>query len=152
MVDTPLDSPAPGTFEAIYQALDASSQPQIGPALPRLLVIPIRGDAGSVTGGLWGYTSFQWLNVQMLFVPEPLRRHGVGSTLMASAELEARRRGCRGIYVDAFSFQAPGFYQKIGFTVFGVLADFPPGHDRLYFHKRFDARSASARPQAAHLS
>jgi hypothetical protein len=36
--------------------------------------------------------------------------------------------------------------------VFGVLADFPPGHDRLYFHKRFDARSASARPQAAHLS
>ena len=49
LVDTPLDSPAPGTFEAIYQALDASSQPQIGPVLPRLLVIPIRDDDGSVT-------------------------------------------------------------------------------------------------------
>jgi GNAT superfamily N-acetyltransferase len=151
LLDNPSDSPAPGTFEAIFQALDASSQSQIGAAQPRLLVIPVRDDDGSVTGGLWGYTSFQWLHVQMLFVPPPLRGRGVGSTLMASAELEARRRGCRGIYVDAFSFQASDFYQKIGFTVFGVLADFPPGYDRLYFQKRFDARSAPPPPQEALL-
>ncbi len=151
MVDNPSDSPAPGTFEAIYQALDASSQSKIGPAQPRLLVIPVRDDDGSVTGGLWGYTSFQWLHVQMLFVPQPLRRHGVGSTVMSSAELEARRRGCRRTYVDAFSFQASGFYRKLGFTVFGVLADFPPGYDRLYFQKSFDAHFASSSLQAVFL-
>lgn len=132
------DNPEAGTFEAIYTALEASSLALIGPAQPRLLVIPIRDDNGSVAGGLWGYTSFGWLHVQMLFVPQALRGMGVGAALMASAEAEARDRGCRGAYVDTFSFQAAPFYQRIGFTLFGRLDDCPPGHDRLYFRKRFE--------------
>ena len=134
----PSDAPPPGTFEAIYGALEASSLALIGPARPRLLVIPIRDDNGSVAGGLWSYTLFEWLHVQMLFVPEPLRHLGVGAALMASAEAEARDRGCRGVYVDTFSFQAAPFYQRIGFTQYGKLDDCPPGHDRMYFCKRFD--------------
>jgi GNAT superfamily N-acetyltransferase len=136
---TPSDTPAPGTFEAIFAALEASSLGVIGPAQPRLLVIPIHDDNGTVAGGFWGYTLFEWLHVQMLFVPEPLRGLGVGTALMASAEAEARARGCRGSCVDTFSFQAAPFYQKLGFTLFGKLDDCPPGHDRLYFRKRFDS-------------
>ncbi len=116
----------------------------LGPAQPRLLVIPIHDDDGSVAGGFWGYTLFQWLHVQMLLVPEALRRQGVGSVLMTSAETEARRRGCLGALVDAYGFQAAPFYQKIGYTVFGVLDNYPPGHNRLYFCKRFDALPAMA--------
>lgn len=138
------NSPGPGTFEAIFNALDASSRPVIGPAQERLLVIPIRDDDGSVAGGLWGRTVFEWLHVQMLFVPEPLRGLGVGAALMTAAEAEARERGCRGAYVDAFSFQAPSFYQKLGYTLFGVLQDFPPGYNRLFFRKRFDVAAATA--------
>jgi GNAT superfamily N-acetyltransferase len=154
----PSDAPPPGTFEAIYAALEASSLAVIGPAKPRLLVIPIRDDGGSVAGGLWGYTLFEWLHVQMLFVPQPLRRLGVGAALMRAAEAEARQRGCRGAYVDTFSFQAAPFYRSIGFTPFGKLDDCPPGHDRLYFCKRFDAapvlagtagRAAAAPPGGA---
>jgi GNAT superfamily N-acetyltransferase len=125
------DSPAPGTFEAIFAALDASSRDLIGPAQPRLLMIPIRDDAGVVVGRFWGRTLFQWLHVEMLFVPEPLRGLGVGSALMASAEAHARARGCRGAHVETFSFQAAPFYRKLGFSVFGVLEDSPPGHSRL---------------------
>jgi len=73
-----------------------------------------------------------------LFVPEKLRGLGVGSALMASAEAAARERGCRGAHVDTFSFQAAPFYRKLGFTLFGVLDDFPPGYSRLFFRKRFD--------------
>jgi len=133
----PTETPAPGTFEAIYAALDACSRPVIGPAQPRLLVIPIHDDTGTVAGGLWGYTLFGWLHVQMLFVPECLRNRGVGAALMAAAETEARARGCRGAHVDTFSFQAVRFYQKLGFSQFGVLNDCPPGHARLFFCKRF---------------
>lgn len=138
------DAPPAGTFEAIYAALEASSLGVIGPARPRLLVIPIRDDNGSVAGGFWGYTLFEWLHVQMLFVPEPLRGLGIGAALMASAEAEARARGCRGAHVDTFSFQAAPFYRKIGFSLFGKLDDCPPGHDRLYFRKRLDAAPAMA--------
>jgi GNAT superfamily N-acetyltransferase len=137
-VVAPSDAPAPGTFEAIFTALEASSLAVIGPAQPRLLVIPIHNDNGAVAGGLWGYTLFAWLHIQMLFVPEPLRGMGVGAALMASAETEARARGCRGACVDTFSFQAAPFYRRLGFTLFGKLDDCPPGHDRLYFCKRFD--------------
>ena len=151
------DNPETGTFEAIYTALEASSLAMIGPAQPRLLVIPIRDDNGPVAGGLWGYTSFGWLHVQMLFVPPPLRGLGVGTALMASAEAEARGRGCRGAHVDTFSFQAAPFYERLGFTLFGKLDDCPPGHARLYFRKRFDiasgrlARATASRPVPALL-
>jgi GNAT superfamily N-acetyltransferase len=146
----PADAPPPGMFEAIYAALEASSLAVIGPARPRLLVIPIHDDGGSVVGGLWGYTLFEWLHVQMLFVPTPLRRLGVGAALMASAEAEALQRGCRGAYVDTFSFQAAPFYQRIGFTLFGRLDDCPPGHDRLYFQKRFDTTLGPAETVGGH--
>ena len=137
---TAQDAPPPGMFEAMYAALDACSRPLIGPAQPRLLVIPLHDDAGSVAGGLWGYTLFSWLHVQMLFVPEPLRGLGVGSALMAAAETEAQARGCRGAHVDTFSFQAAPFYRKLGFSLFGRLADCPPGHERLFFQKRLESR------------
>jgi hypothetical protein len=34
-------------------------------------------------------------------------------------------RGHSGVWVDTFEFQAPGFYQKLGYEVFGVLPDHP---------------------------
>jgi GNAT superfamily N-acetyltransferase len=141
---SPSDCPAPDIFQAIYKALDQSSQALIGAAQPRLLVIPIHDDDGVVAGGFWGCTSFEWLNIQMLFVPEKLRGLGIGSALVTKAEAEARARGCRGAHVDAFSFQAAPFYQKLGYTLFGVLHDCPPEHSRMFFHKRFEAASETA--------
>ena len=132
----PSDDPGDGVFEAIFRALDDDSRPLIGRADARLLVIPLRDDHGSVIGGFWGFTVFAWLHVQMLLVPEVLRGRGVGSALMASAEAEARARGCRGAHVETFSFQAGEFYRKIGYVLFGVLKDYPRGYDQLYFAKR----------------
>ena len=143
---TPFDQPAPGVFESIYQALDASSQERIGPSRPRLLVIPIRDDDGAVAGGFWGCTNFQWLRVQMLFIPEALRGRRVGTGLMATAEREAQARGCRGAIVDTLSFKAGPFYRKIGYELFGVLEDCPPGYNQLYLSKRFDRAGALGTP------
>jgi GNAT superfamily N-acetyltransferase len=136
MVFEPSDTAERSTFEAIFQALDGASCALIGSVTPRLLVIPIRNGASDVIGGLWGISALQWLHLEMLFVPEAMRGQGVGSALLASAETEARNRGCIGIYVDTFSFQAAPFYEKLGFSSFGVLDDCPPGHQRLFLHKR----------------
>jgi len=139
----PTDSPAAGTFQSIFAALDSSSHDVIGPARPRLLVIPLHDDRGNVTGGFWGATMFEWLHIGMLFVPEAMRGQGVGSALVITAEAEARRRGCRGAHVDTFSFQAAPFYKRLGFSLFGVLEDYPPGHSQLHFRKRFEAPSGT---------
>ena len=54
---------------------------------------------------------------------------------MGDAEARALERGCHSAWVDTFSFQAPGFYPKLGYTVFGEL-DYPPGHKRIFLQKR----------------
>lgn len=138
----PSDIAERSTFDAIFQALDTASREVIGRAQPRLLVIPIRQEKGPVIGGLWAVSLFRWLHLEMLFVPEGMRGKGIGSALLASAETEARHRSCLGMFVDAFSFQAVPFYEKMGFSSFGVLEDCPPGHRRLFFQKRLAPAAA----------
>lgn len=130
------DTAEPGAFHAMLTALEAASQEIIGAAEPRLLVIPIHGESKNVIGGLWGFSLFRWMRLDMLFVPPSMRNAGVGSALVALAEAEARNRGCLGMQVDTLSFQAVGFYEKSGFSRFGMLEDCPPGHQRLFFQKR----------------
>jgi GNAT superfamily N-acetyltransferase len=131
------DRAAPGTFEAIFRALEADSLAAIGPMQTRPLVVPLHDPAGQVSGGLWGCTAFRWLHIQLLFVPPPLRRTGTGAALVRAAEHEAQARACLGAHVDRFSFQANGFYERLGYTCFGVLPGFPPGYNQHYLFKRF---------------
>lgn len=92
-----------------------------------------------VTGGLWGRTSWKWLTIELLFVPEVYRGQGLGSAVMRLAEEEAIRRGCIRAWLDSHSFQTPGFYEKLGFERFGLIDDYPPGHSRIFFQKRWFA-------------
>lgn len=91
--------------------------------------------AGSTIGGLWGRSVYDWLYVELLAVPEDLRGQGVGSTLMRQAETIAIERGCVGVWLDTYGFQARGFYEKLGYEVFGVLDDHPRGSQRFFLRK-----------------
>ena len=79
--------------------------------------------------------AFEWLFVNWLWVADSYRKHGVGSQLMGGAEAAARAQGCRAAYLDTFTFQAPKFYERLGYREFGRLNDFPPGHARIWFSK-----------------
>ena len=59
--------------------------------------------------------------------------------VMHLAEQEAIRRNCIGALVDTYSYQAQGFYEKLGYCRFGEVADCPPGHSRIFLEKRFQA-------------
>lgn len=99
-------------------------------------------ESGEVVGGLTGYALYGWLFVQFLAVPEALRGQGYGRKLMAEAEAWARANGLLGMWLDTFSFQAPEFYEKLGFTVFGTIDDHPPGSRRHFLSKPFEAPTA----------
>ena len=101
-----------------------------------------REDGGAPVGGLVGHVAFGWLFVRLYFLPEDLRGQGLGKELLRRAEDEARARGCIGVHLDTFSFQARGFYEKQGYAVFGALQDCPPGHTRFFLSKRLDAPAA----------
>ena len=87
-------------------------------------------------GGLTAHWYYNWMFVEYLYLPDELRGSGVGTQLIAEAEQLARRRGLDGIWLDTYDFQARGFYEKLGFTVFGELPDYPVGHKRFFLQKR----------------
>lgn len=91
---------------------------------------------GSVVGGLLGHTNWNWLFIRQLWVADAFRGTGTGSRLMQAAETEAVVRGCAHAHCDTFQFQALPFYQKLGYTVFGQLEDYPPGFTRFFLQKR----------------
>ena len=88
-----------------------------------------------IVGGVLGELFWNWLHVELLWVPEELRGRGFGDRLLATIEDEARQRGAKNAFLDTFSFQAPDFYQQRGYRVFGELDDFPAGHSRYFFTK-----------------
>ena len=95
----------------------------------------LRAGDGELLGGLIGFLWGGWLQVQNLWVAEPMRRRGHAGRLMEAAELYARRLGCVGATLETHSFQARPFYEARGYVVFGVLEDYPPGHVKYFLRK-----------------
>ncbi len=95
----------------------------------------VRDETGTIAGGilcdLWG----SWMHITYLWVADGLRDQGYGTQLMLAAENEAREKGCRGIFLETHSFQAPDFYTRFGFQVVGELKDYPPGHSQFLMSK-----------------
>ena len=137
MIDR-ISTPGDAELEAILAPLAAHNDAAAGPTERHKVALVLRGDAGTAIGGLWAEASYRWLFVKYLALPPEARGKGQGRALMLAAEDEARRLGCVGIWLDTFSFQARGFYEKLGFAHFGTIDDFPPGHARFFLSKRID--------------
>jgi len=101
----------------------------------RSLCVFARDDAAVIIGGLTGRTYWRYLDIAFLWVDEKYRGRGLATQLMSAAESEARNRGCRQVFLDTLSFQALGFYQKLGYTEFGRLSGFSGKHDRYWLRK-----------------
>jgi GNAT superfamily N-acetyltransferase len=73
--------------------------------------------------------------VAKLWVAAEARGAGHGSALLAAAEAEAWARGCLGVHLDTFEYQALPFYQRHGYELFGTLDGYPPGYRQFYVRK-----------------
>ena len=137
----------PGPYEraAIAAPLFAFNTSRIGrPQEDELLVLTVTEvETGNIIGGLWGSTIHEHMHVDLLVVPEALRHRGLGRRLMTLAEQEAKVRGCRGAWLTTHSFQARGFYERLGYTVFGIIDEYPPGHSFVFLRKLFDTSDRS---------
>ena len=105
---------------------DATRQP---------LAVLARDPTGAVVGGAIGFTRWDWLHVDHVWVHTDCRGTGIGRDLMRAAESEAIDRGCTHAILDTFSFQARPFYESLGYRVFATLDDFPTGHAAHFLSK-----------------
>jgi GNAT superfamily N-acetyltransferase len=99
-------------------------------------VISARDAKGRLLGGAILQSYWKETYVELLWLSKRARRSGLGSKLIAEAERRARRRGSVLLHLNTYSFQAPGFYEKQGFTRFGGMAGSPSGHSRHFYSKK----------------
>ncbi len=109
---------------------------QAGEDNGQTLCFVLQGSEQEAVGGVIAHLHWEWLQVDLMWIKEDLRGQGYGARLLALAEDEARKLGAKNAYLDTFSFQAPDFYKKYGYQVFGELQEFPPGHQRYYLTKQ----------------
>ncbi|MBS0639228.1 MAG: GNAT family N-acetyltransferase [Proteobacteria bacterium] len=88
---------------------------------------------GALAGGLSGVMSWGWLFIDAVWVRADQRGQGAGRQLMAAAEQHARAQGCHDAWLD--TFQARGFYETLGYHVFGTLENYPDGQTRYFMRK-----------------
>ena len=100
------------------------------------LAIVLRDEQGAVVAGVSGGTWAGYLEIAALWVIQARRGQGLGRQLLLAAEAEALRRGCTHALLDTHDFQAPAFYQKLGYTLIGTFDGLAGGHTRYFMQKR----------------
>ncbi|MFA9378773.1 MAG: GNAT family N-acetyltransferase [Lachnotalea sp.] len=102
---------------------------------PKDLGIYLEDETGIKIAGLIGNTHGNWLKVEYLWVSKVLRGQHIGSKILKKAEEIAKERGCKYVFLDTFSFQAPEFYKKYGYQEVFTLEEYPVSGKRHYFTK-----------------
>jgi GNAT superfamily N-acetyltransferase len=131
------DAPDPTDTAIVQEGLRAYNTSRAGRDDSRPLAVFVTDpETGKVLGGLYGGSYLGQLRVDRFFLPEGLRRGGLGSRLLAMAEEEGRRRGCTRIALNTLEIQARGFYEKQGYDTAATLDCEPPGVTRYLMTKR----------------
>lgn len=116
--------------------LNAYNRSQVFQTGPSHLLLSAKDDAGELVAGLFGRVSYSWLFIELFWVAETERGRGLGSQMLRRAEQYALEQGCHSAWLDTFSFQARGFYEKRGYVVFGELPNYPGEHSRYFLSKK----------------
>jgi ribosomal protein S18 acetylase RimI-like enzyme len=109
---------------------------------PTLVSLSMRARNGELCGGTFGWAFCEWFHIEVLWVSERRRGQGVGRQLIERLEQEAMRCRCSFLAVQTATFQAPGFYRKLGFEVFATLGPVASSYEWQFMRKTI-ARSSS---------
>ena len=120
---------------AVRSGIRESDPPNVGTRDWMPLCLSLRDAEGAIVGGVHGATMWAWLMIDGLWVAPRLRGGGHGSRLLSVAEATAVARGCRGVWLGTFDFQAQPFYERHGYRVFAELPGFPAGHAHYHLWK-----------------
>jgi GNAT superfamily N-acetyltransferase len=130
------DEPAPDDVAFLEDRINEFNFERTGTWDAALLAAFVRDPADRIVAGIYGWTWGGCCDVRYLWVDPAHRGRGHGGRLLAAAEDEARRRGCRQVVLETHSFQAPEFYARLGYETIAAYPDYPAGHDKRFLLKR----------------
>lgn len=121
--------------EALFQ-FNVSTAPPNQKFLSKDIHLALEDEKHQISGGLLGKLYRNCLYVEILWIHEEQRGCGYGAKLLQKAESIAREEGCTFVHLDTFNFQAPDFYEKQGYEIYGVLDLYSDGIKRFYLKKK----------------
>ncbi|PCH79906.1 MAG: GNAT family N-acetyltransferase [Hyphomicrobiales bacterium] len=133
-------SPAADDLEIMnngLRAFEISSMPDLPQESEDIHVAAFaRLDDGTIVGGIKASVYWDGLEIDVLWVANDQRGNRIASKLVEQIETFARSKGS----VIAFlkTFDARGFYEKVGYKVFGILEDRPIGTILYHMKKRLN--------------
>ena len=106
------------------------------PRKSELFSISLKDKNNKVFGGI--IVTFLWngMEINSLWIDDSVRKQGWGRKLLQAVEKEAVKRKCTIAYTNTFPWQAPKFYEKLGYKLYGKLDDFPKGFSLSYYSKK----------------
>lgn len=116
----------PAEVDLVDAGLGAFNASEPALAEVRALAVLARDRDGQVLGGAVGRTWGECGELQQLWVHPDHRRRAIGARLLRQFEQVAEERGTRLIYLNTFTFQAPAFYARQGYTVGLELRGYTP--------------------------
>lgn len=124
-------------FSVLVDNLRKFNFKRMGEEHSQPLMVSIRNDNDEIVGGIAGRTIYHQLLIEVLWVHNDKRGQGLGIQLMEISEREAQKRGCIAAQVDTLSFQAPKFYEKMGFKIVGKVSGVKNSPDRYFLLKHY---------------
>ena len=92
---------------------------------------------GEICGGITGSLDFEKMFINCLGVNKKARGRDYGIKLMEALEAKAVEEGVKLMTVSTLDFQALGFYQKMGYKIWGTLEDCPyVGRTEYHLYKK----------------
>lgn len=93
-------------------------------------------DKDQLVGGIAGHHFWNMMHIDFFWLDDSVRGQGHGTELLQKMEDFARKEKCKLINLETFTFQAPHFYEKNGYTLIGKVENIPIENCDYLFYKK----------------
>jgi ribosomal protein S18 acetylase RimI-like enzyme len=134
------DNPSEEEIKAVQNGLTNHNKkfPSGGLDIPTPdISLVLRDSENNIVGGVITSMLVGIMHLEVLWVDEKIRGLGLGRDLVLEAERLGREKGYRATQAWTFSFQAPEFYQSIGYKIIGIFEGYCDGVTEYVLSKKF---------------
>lgn len=110
--------------------------PYLGEWKSQSFAIHVENEDHNIIGGIAGNYANDYMTVEWAWIDQQHRLQGLGKTIFKQLDEFAKSKKCKYIDVETLSFQAKGFYEKLGFSLISTLPDWVNGHDSHILRKK----------------
>ena len=110
----------------------------------------LKNSSGTIVGGVITSMLTGVMHLEVLWIDEMYRGRGYGKALVLQAESIAKEKGYPASQTWTFSFQAPEFYQRIGYKLVGTFDGYTDGITEHILRKKLESDDNSYNASGLH--